>query len=220
MTLDSYMIGGIRMLHRAFNPDNVVWRFISKMVDLVLLTCMWAICCLPIITVGASTTALYEVVGRLEKDKEGYLTVNFFQSIKENFWQSTRVWLLMLLSMALIGTAGWWYMHISSPVRALCMPVVVILGVILMMMMVYSFPFISRCKLTDSQLLSMAFVMSIKNAGWTLFMLASAVCILAVGLFVAYPVLLIGPGVTAYIHTKILDEVFRLYQFSDERDKG
>ena len=47
------------MLQGLFNYDNPVWRFIGKLGDLIILNVLWLITSIPIVTIGASTTALY-----------------------------------------------------------------------------------------------------------------------------------------------------------------
>ena len=44
-----------------FNLDGPVLQFINKLVYSVYLNILWFICCIPIVTVGASTTALFYV---------------------------------------------------------------------------------------------------------------------------------------------------------------
>ena len=44
-----------------FNVENPVWVFMGKLVDMLLLSGLWVICSLPVVTIGASTAALYYV---------------------------------------------------------------------------------------------------------------------------------------------------------------
>ena len=77
--------------------DNVVMRALGKMGDMICLNVMWVICCIPIITIGASTTALYTVMLRMVKNEEGYIFRGFLKAFKSNFKQSTLIWLILLL---------------------------------------------------------------------------------------------------------------------------
>lgn len=90
------------MFSNLFNYDNPVWRFIGKFFDIMILNVLWTICSIPIVTMGASTTAVYYVTLKLVRDEEGTSTIkSFFHSFKENFRQATVIWLLLLV----IGTA-------------------------------------------------------------------------------------------------------------------
>ena len=58
------------MLQGLFNYDNPVWRFIGKLGDLILLNLLWLICCIPVFTAGAATTAVYYVTLKLVRDED------------------------------------------------------------------------------------------------------------------------------------------------------
>ena len=76
---------GFSMLSGLFNYDNPIWRFIGKFWDLLIIHILWVICCIPIVTVGAATTAMYYVTLRLVRDDDGYTIRSFFKSFKKNF---------------------------------------------------------------------------------------------------------------------------------------
>ena len=84
------------MLDRIFNVDNPVFRAINTIGKIFLLDMLWLICSIPIFTMGASTTALIYACMKI-KDDEGYVTSNFFKSFKENFKQSTAIFLIYLV---------------------------------------------------------------------------------------------------------------------------
>lgn len=58
-----------------FNLDNPIWRFMGKLVDVFILTLLWAVCCIPIITIGPASTAVYYVTLKLVRDEVGTLTM-------------------------------------------------------------------------------------------------------------------------------------------------
>ncbi len=76
-----------------FRYDNPVIRFIVRVGYIWYLNVLWLVTSLPIITIGASTTALVYSSMKLLHD-EGYPTKNFFHSFKENFKQATLIWLI------------------------------------------------------------------------------------------------------------------------------
>lgn len=65
------------MFQGLFNYDNPVWRFIGKLGDLVLLNLLWLICCIPVFTAGAATTAVYYVTLKLVRDDDGSTIKSF-----------------------------------------------------------------------------------------------------------------------------------------------
>jgi len=202
------------MAQKLFDIDSPILRFMNKLFDMVLLTVIWAICCLPIFTIGAATTALYYVTMKMASDIEGYIFKDFFKAFKSNFKQATGIWMIMLaFGLTLIGSA-WWYYKINNSLSAVALPVLLIIAGLYIIVLIYIFPLLARCEVTVKQLIKMAFVMSLKNFKWTLFMIVCSACMLAMGIFVAAPLLIIGVGLIAYIHAKVLQIVFEPYHLN------
>ena len=59
--------------------DNVVVRALTKICDMVCLNVLWLICCIPIVTIGAATTALYTIMLKMVKNEEGYIFGDFLR---------------------------------------------------------------------------------------------------------------------------------------------
>ena len=82
-----------------FNYDNPVWRFVGRIWDLFILNLLWVICSIPILTFGASTTAMYYCTLKIAKDRDsGGMFTMFFHSFKDNIKQSTLIWIIMALT--------------------------------------------------------------------------------------------------------------------------
>lgn len=192
-----------------FNIDNPVWRFLGKLVDMLLLTGLWVLCSLPLVTIGASTCALYYVTLKLADNKEGYIASSFFKAFKENLRQGVPAGLLAAAAGVILAVDFYVAFHVEGQAGILLFWAFLVLAVIFLMTTVYLFPLMARCKATLPQLCGMAFVMSMKNFGWTLLMLVGAACMWAVGLFVMAPLLVFAIGGTAYLHAKILNMLWR-----------
>ncbi len=84
------------------DSDSWFMQLISRFSSLVILNLLFLCSCIPIFTIGAAVTALYDVVFRMDTEREGKLVSVYFRSFKENFRQGTPIWLLFLL---LIGAS-------------------------------------------------------------------------------------------------------------------
>ncbi|MBR6382284.1 MAG: YesL family protein [Lachnospiraceae bacterium] len=89
---------------KLFNLDSPLIQFLSKMADLMWVNILTLILCLPIVTAGAALTAMHYVCLKIVRDEECYITKSFFHSFKENFLQSTGLWLIMLFIAGVLGT--------------------------------------------------------------------------------------------------------------------
>ena len=86
-----------------FRWDSPLIRFMMLITNLVCLNVLWLLCCLPVITAGAATTAMYYMVFQyITKQDDGVLRP-FFKAFKENFKTVTPIWILHLLIGAALG---------------------------------------------------------------------------------------------------------------------
>ena len=53
-----------------FNYDNPIWRFVGRIWDLFILNLLWVLCSIPIVTFGASTTAMYYCTMKIARDRD------------------------------------------------------------------------------------------------------------------------------------------------------
>ena len=83
-------------------PGSLFDRIFGFLGQLIALNLLWIVCSLPIITAGASTTALFYCTLKLHKDGDIRVIYDFFRSFKQNFKQSTLIWILMLAAGVLI----------------------------------------------------------------------------------------------------------------------
>lgn len=82
-----------------FNPNNFLWRWFGKLADFFLLSALWLLCSIPVITAGAATIALYDTAARCVRGSEGAMFRRFFRTFKNELLRGT----LMLLLWALVG---------------------------------------------------------------------------------------------------------------------
>ena len=133
-----------------FHPDNPVIRFMIKVGYIWWLNILWLVCSLPIITIGASTTALIFSCMKLHKE-EGYVTKNFFTSFKENFKQSTIIWLIYLaVGAVLVADLYFWKQNGSGNkvVFGLTLAVLILYGISLSYVFAIQAKFVNSIKRT------------------------------------------------------------------------
>lgn len=88
---------------KLFDLDSPFVQALGKMADLMWLNLLVIFTSLPIFTFGAAITAAHYVALKIKRSEEGYVTKDFFKSFKENFKQSTVIWLLTILVIGVIA---------------------------------------------------------------------------------------------------------------------
>ena len=78
-----------------FAQDGALYRFGSWVVNLFLLNTLWVVSSLPLVTIGASTTATFRVAQQWVRGKDPSIWEEFWKSFRQNFVQATLIWLFI-----------------------------------------------------------------------------------------------------------------------------
>lgn len=198
-------------MHRLFHLDNPVWKFIGNIADMFLLSVFWYLCCLPVFTAGSGTTALYYVTLKLTRNQEGYTTPSFWRSFKSNLKQATLIWLLFLVVGTVIGIDLYWCLYSGNSSTIIMLPAFGIITLLYLLNLFFIFPFLARCKNTVKAILKMNFAMSLRNFLPVLSTIVVTAAIFLTGIFVFWPLLLIAPGLSAYLSSYIFNRILEKY---------
>lgn len=189
-----------------FDPDSPLMSGLSRMTDLVLLNLITLAGCLPVLTAGASLTAMYYVLLKMVRGEEGYVAADWLKSFKRNFRQATLIWLVFLAAgvMALVDL---WIIAYGAGSTALAVRVLLILVILMVYgVFLWIFPILARFEGTVPMIAASAAAMAFRALPATLAMGAAGALPVFIWIFLpsmAPLVILFGasfPGmVSAYI---------------------
>ena len=80
-----------------FSVDGKLYRFLSRLWDVLRLNFYWLLFSLPIVTIGAATTAAFSLGLKMADETEGYIFRPFLKAFKENFKKGTVIGILNLV---------------------------------------------------------------------------------------------------------------------------
>ena len=193
-------------------------RIFSFLGRLILLNLLWIVCSLPVVTAGASTTALFYCVLKLHKDGDINTLRDFFKSFRQNFKQSTIIWVVMMLltgviymeKQAIVTMPGSLPQFFSFIIIAVCIPLAVIA--------LYIFPTLSAFENTIPNLIKNAFYFGVKKIGYAIAVAVITILPMTMTLVDAegFPIylfiwLLLGFSLTAYADAWLIWKVFKPY---------
>ncbi|MDO4617279.1 MAG: YesL family protein [Lachnospiraceae bacterium] len=91
------------MSEKIFQSDNLFFRIMDRCADYVILNLLFVLTSVPVVTVGASISAIHAVLNRMDRDEEGSIPKTYLRMWAENFKQSTRLWAVLLAAAVVIG---------------------------------------------------------------------------------------------------------------------
>lgn len=138
-----------------FSPDSKFMRAMSRIGDLLLLNFFFLLTCVPIVTIGAASTALYTVCFRFETDREAGVIRSYFHAFWDNWKQATVLWLILLLCGSCACFNAYLFYCMPGIIRYAFIPFLILFALVLLIGS-YAFPLISQF---DNSILS-----TMKNA--------------------------------------------------------
>ncbi len=206
------------MLSGLFNLDNPVFKFLSTLVDLALLNVLFVISCIPIFTIGAALTALQYVMVTGWDTQNSKLIKMYTRSFKQNFKQSTIVWLVMLVIGAFFAATGWMIYQQSKVDDSVIFMVIIIVFALICLaylcIFTYIWPMIAKFENTTMMMVVNSLVMAVSHLPSTLIVwmiFGLGVYCMSMNLVVAAFGVLILCAVIAYFMGKVFQNVFAPY---------
>ncbi len=209
-------------MNHLFNLDGPVLQFINKIVYSVYLNILWFICCIPVITIGASTTALFYVTLKISKNEEGSITKAFFHSFKENLRQGTVIWLILLAFGIILGIDGYvlYHMRFENVFWTLCTAVFCVAAAAYAIILMYIFPLLARFDNTIGAMFKNALFIGVRFLFCTALMAAIYFVMLLTVVRIFTPAVIFGEGLCALLCSCLLSNILNLCQEKTEDHAG
>ena len=212
---------------RFLSYDSKFGRFFLKLSYACCLNFMWFVCCLPIFTIGASTTALYYTSFKIAKDEGSFITTMFFRSFRQNFKQATIIWMIMLAVGLAIGADAILLFQLhrtttgaAAVVWTLLLAVIFACAILYAIVLAHIFPLLSIASNTTANMFKNAFLIGTHYLFVTIliFFVHYAMFFLVVNVFT--PLIIFGEGLCAVICAHIMLKILRplLYDPNAESD--
>lgn len=201
-----------------FNEDNFLHRFFLSAGDLIGLNLLWIITSIPVVTVGASTTALYYCVLKLHKDKDIGIWKCYWNSFRGNFVQATAVWLCLAAAVLCVWFEKRAVVSMPGAMSEVFTYVVCGIALVLLVVAMYVFPTIASFENKTGRLVLFALCFAVRRPVYAL-CIAAITCLpmyftlVDAQLFPVYYFVWImcGFSLTAYGNSWFLWRLFRPY---------
>lgn len=191
--------------------DSPLMQALTKIANLMILNLLTIICCIPIITAGASLTALHYMCLKMKRNEDGYIVKGFFKAFAESFKQATPVWLILIVvyvvffgDFLIVYRAGIEFNYWFQVALA-------VVGIFVIFVSLMVFPVMAKFSNTTFQTLKNALIISIVKFPITLAMLVLNIIPILITLYMLqlFPfVLMFGFSAPAFLAACLYNKYF------------
>lgn len=202
---------------RFFSNENWIWKPFNYIADVVILSGMWFVCSIPIVTAGAATTALYDCCARCVRGRDERLFQRFFRTMRRELVPSA----LSVALWSLILSLGYFLVKSYGNSVTVDRTSVVITTAMLLLLTVivgiagWVLPVLSRFTFDFVQLNVTAVKLALLHLPRTMILGIATVCAAYVCIQFWFPFLFL-PAVLGIVWSFVLEPVFRDYMEPEE----
>ena len=199
-----------------FDPNGKIIDLLWKPIHIMFLNLLWVLFSLPIVTIGASTTAMYSVMIKMKNGLEGKIFFDFWDAFRENFRQATIIWLIILFSAFVFTTDIVYFLNMGGFAGTFFAMIFFGLDVALLLMTMYVFPLQA---IFDNKIITTvksALFLSFRHLLWTVLLLATHIATVILA-WLYWPI--IGWflfGLVAFLNASIFNHIFKGYYAKTE----
>ncbi|MCI8577723.1 MAG: YesL family protein [Lachnospiraceae bacterium] len=153
------------------HEDSPVTRFLSCFMDLILLNVLWILGCVPIVTAGASTAALYDMTMQMALHEEVHVCSGFFKSLIHHLKKGTFMFLLTAVAGIFLAVDLWCTFQPYVPYRFFLQVVVVSVGYFYLAAVSHAFPALAYFDEPVLKTLRYGLLLAMKNGIFTVFIM-------------------------------------------------
>ena len=199
-----------------FNPENLFFRILSKGVDLVGLSLLWIFLCLPVVTIGPASAALYYTVVKVFRHRRDEAFRTYLRAFRDNLKQGIPI---TLVCIPIVVFLAWGYNvmsnNISTDAGVIMYMIYYILLVVPTGICCYIFPLMGRFAFQTGNLIRTSLIMAFRHLPSTVIVVMLTIEMIVFTLERWWPVLF-TPVLTTILASLFLERIFPKYLSGEE----
>ncbi|MBB2182255.1 YesL family protein [Lachnospiraceae bacterium MD1] len=200
-------------MNNFFNLDNKFFTTLGKVFDMMCLSVVWALLCIPIITIGPANTAMYYATVKVIRRERGYLMREFFRSFRLNFKRAAILGVMFTIMFVVLGFDLFYArasINSENNSSSILFGVFVAITILIASVSTYVYPVLSRFDMTIKQLLKACIFLAIRHLPFTAGMLVITAAGIVAVLFYPLAIFLAPAGVT-FLNSFLMERVMKKY---------
>ena len=197
-----------------FSYESKFSQLLLKLCYACYLNLLWFVCSLPIVTIGASTTALYYCCLKIVRDQDNHIGAMFFRAFRNNFKQATVLWLILLGVGLFLGADGYIVYHLrqsslgpAGVLWTLVLAVLIAAAVVYVIVLLHVFPLLASVSNTNAAMLKNAFLIGTHYLFATILVFAVHFAMFFAVVAWFTPLIVFGEGLCALVSAWLLNHI-------------
>lgn len=205
------------MFRNLLNPENGLMITMSWITDCIILSLLWVLGCFPIVTIGASSAALYDATFRALRRGDKHSLSRFWQTFRQNWKCGILPTLIFLAAFYVLGKGmiAAWNAAVLGTIGWAFFSGVAFLGVVAVGILSVMFPMLSRFENSLGALVKNTVLLALANLPRTLCLGLINTCVILLCTLYIVPLFFL-PSPAALLGSLFLEPMFAPYMTESE----
>ena len=206
--------------------DSPFGQIMMKMCYGCYLNLLWFVCCIPIVTAGASTTALYYTSLKIVRDENPSLGRAFFRAFRQNFKQSTVLWMILLAIGVLLAGEGYVVYKLRAAstgmpavIWTIILALLIAAGIVYAIVCLFVFPLVASVSNTNWAMLKNSFFIGTHYLFCTILVFAVHFVMFFLVVRIFTPLIIFGEGLCALLSAYLMNNILRACSYDPDADE-
>ena len=200
-----------------------LYFYLTKLYECIVLSLLWILTSVPVITMGAASAALYYTANKVIKNGIGHVSQEYWKMFKSIFKQATLTWLAAMALIILLCLEMWFInAMLASGGSELWIYVgftVILAMVLILLWLQYVFPYMARFEDSFGRTVKNTVILCVAHFFRSLLLLLVLMLAIVIPMIITVlmPVALaLFPSLYALVSNVILEKVFSRYARQDK----
>lgn len=205
-------------MEKSFDLSSRIFNITMKIGDLVILNFIFIISCIPLVTIGASCTALYFVTNKMASNTDSYICRDFIKSFKSNFKQATVIWSMLIAIVAILTWDYYMITLFNNESGNLFLILTICIAAVTLSTAMYIFPVLSKFCNNTKNIIKNSILLSIKHFPITVIIISLNLIPIIIIYFnfriflsILFTMLIIGFAFISYLNSFLFNKIFDNY---------
>lgn len=206
-------------MNKIFGQETVFFRIMNQVGNVIIVTMLWLLGCLPVVTIGVSSIAMYYTMVKSVRRGEGYVTREFFGAYRRNLKSGVLMTVVLFLLGAVLVVDRMYMDQVPTAAGAAFSLGYTLLTLVFFGLILYLFPVMSRFTMKPWECFKLAFLMVFRHLPSTVLFLAIAIAGVCLTVLIPAPMLFVVPGACCMAESFLMERLLKKYMAKPQTEE-
>lgn len=194
-----------------FSADGSFFKVMNKVGNIFYVSILWLLCCIPVVTIGAATIAMYYTMVKVVRRENGYVSKEYFRVFKENLKNGIIMTIFFLVAGLVLYIDRAYMDSFGTQGAAVVSLLYTLLILVVLGLFQYLFPVMSRFTMGKLESFRLAGIMVFRHLPTTIALILIMLAGFCIVMLIPIPMIFVVPGTCCFFSSFLMEKILLKY---------